>query len=200
MYSDNVIPELPKTAHNYNQDSPATAWLTSERPATLYLFQKHLLSYVHEYNVSRNKITFVKVTFCMFFYNLFLLTIFDISLRSITWMKLHSPVSFTTMFLKRTENGRSCVRCAFPHWPACLFTSALLGIKFSDEDSTCTYTLYTHTVHSICSPVCRAFSLGNYDYGWVFLIFFSICMRRVEVSFFLRSSSPQEKRWYHDYS
>ena len=39
----------------------------------LYLFRKYLLCWEHEYIVSHNKIHPVKVTFCVLFYNLFLL-------------------------------------------------------------------------------------------------------------------------------
>jgi hypothetical protein len=35
MYSDNLIPELPDTAHRYNQDGLVTAWLTSEWPGNI---------------------------------------------------------------------------------------------------------------------------------------------------------------------
>jgi hypothetical protein len=51
--------------------------------ATLRLFQKHLLCWKHEYIVSRNKIDTVKDTFCVSFYNWFLLKNFDTSIRSI---------------------------------------------------------------------------------------------------------------------
>ena len=54
---------------------------------------------------SRSKITYVKVEFCVFFYVLFMLKLFDIRARSIAEKKLQSPASFTTVFLKRTENG-----------------------------------------------------------------------------------------------
>ena len=100
MFTDDFIPELPNTAHS--RDGPATAWLTSEWPVTLYLFQKHLHSYEHEYIVSGNKITSIRVTFCVFFYNLFLLKVVDTPVRSIVYKKLHSPASFTIMYLKRT--------------------------------------------------------------------------------------------------
>jgi hypothetical protein len=46
------------------------------------------------------KITSVKVIFPTFFYNLYLLKIFDTPLHSIAWKKLHSPASFSIMFLK----------------------------------------------------------------------------------------------------
>ena len=59
------------TAHSCSRNGPATAWLTSERSAKLYLFQKYLLCLEHEYIVSRNNITSVIVTFCVF-YNLFI--------------------------------------------------------------------------------------------------------------------------------
>ena len=32
MYSGKVIAEILNTAHSCSRDSPATAWLTSERP------------------------------------------------------------------------------------------------------------------------------------------------------------------------
>lgn len=35
MYSDDLIPELPKTAHSCRRDGPATAWLPSERPGNV---------------------------------------------------------------------------------------------------------------------------------------------------------------------
>jgi hypothetical protein len=41
-----------------------------------------------------------------------MLKISDTPLRSIAWKKLQSPASFTTVFLERTENGWSCMRCA----------------------------------------------------------------------------------------
>jgi hypothetical protein len=47
---------------------------------TLYLFQKHLLCWEYKYIVHRNKINHVKVTFCVFSYNLFLLKVVDTSL------------------------------------------------------------------------------------------------------------------------
>jgi hypothetical protein len=50
--------------------------------ATLYLFPKHILCQEHEYIVSRNKTASVKVTFCVFVYNLFLLKILYPPLRS----------------------------------------------------------------------------------------------------------------------
>jgi hypothetical protein len=43
------IPELPDAAHGCTRDGSATAWLMSERPATLYLFQEHLLCCEQEY-------------------------------------------------------------------------------------------------------------------------------------------------------
>ena len=101
MYSANLISELPNNGHSCSRDGAATAWLTSERPATLYLFQKYLLCWEHECIVSRNKIDPVKVAFCVFFYNLFLLKISDTPLRSTAQEKLHSIASFTTVFLKR---------------------------------------------------------------------------------------------------
>jgi hypothetical protein len=112
MYSDNWIPEILNTTHSCSRDSPATVWLTSERPETLYLFQKYILCWDHEYIVSRNKITAVKVTFCVFSYNLLLLKVFDTPLHSIAYKKLHSPASFMIMFLKRNENSWSCASSA----------------------------------------------------------------------------------------
>jgi hypothetical protein len=61
MYSDNRIPQIPRTA---------TAVVGTVRPLlgssrngqiTLYHFQKYLLFWEHEYIVSRNKITYVKM-------------------------------------------------------------------------------------------------------------------------------------------
>ena len=46
----------------------------------------------------------------VFFYNIFLLKISDTPLRS----SLHSPASFTMMFLKPTENSCSSARFASP--------------------------------------------------------------------------------------
>jgi hypothetical protein len=40
MYSDNKIPELPKTPHSCSQDDPATAWLTLEWPENAIPVQK----------------------------------------------------------------------------------------------------------------------------------------------------------------
>jgi hypothetical protein len=50
---------------------------------TLWLFQKYLLRWEHEFIFQSNKITPVKVTFCAFFHNLFRLKIADTPLRSI---------------------------------------------------------------------------------------------------------------------
>ena len=52
----------------------------------------------HEYIVSRNKITSVKATICVFFYTSFLL-IFDTALRPTASKKLHSLANFTTTFI-----------------------------------------------------------------------------------------------------
>ena len=77
MYSNNLIPELPNTAHSCSRHGPAIAWITSERFEILNLFQKHLQCWKHECIISRNKIDPVEITFCVFFYNLFPLKIFD---------------------------------------------------------------------------------------------------------------------------
>jgi hypothetical protein len=105
MYSDNLIPELPNTGHSCSRD--AVAMLVSHwySQVMLYPFQKYLCCWEHEYVVSHNKITSVEVTFCMLFYNLFLLKSFDTPLCSSAHKKLHRRASFMTMFLKRTGNG-----------------------------------------------------------------------------------------------
>jgi hypothetical protein len=81
MYADNYI-------HTYMH----TAVVGTVRPLhgsrrnsheTLFLFQKHLLCWEHEYIVFRNKINAVKVTLCMLVYNLFLLKAVDTPLRPI---------------------------------------------------------------------------------------------------------------------
>ena len=113
--SADVFTQLANSSH--------TAVVRTTRPllgshrngqTTLYLFQKYLLSLEHEYIVSSNKIDPVEVTFCVFFYNLFLLKIFGTLLRSIPYKKLHSAASFTIMFLRRTEKGWSCCAMCFP--------------------------------------------------------------------------------------
>jgi hypothetical protein len=71
------------TAHRCSQHGPATAWITSDWPEMFYLFQKCLFSWEHEYIFSRNKITSVKVTFCVSFYNLSLLKSVGTPLRAI---------------------------------------------------------------------------------------------------------------------
>jgi hypothetical protein len=78
-----------------SRDGAATAGLTSERPETLYLFQKHLLCWKHEYIVSRNKIILVRVTFCVFFYNLFLLNNFCHSTPLHCWKQTARSCQFS---------------------------------------------------------------------------------------------------------
>ena len=84
-----------------------------------------------------------KLHFVYSFYHLFPLKVFDIKLCSIAQKELHSLASFTTVFLKRTVKGWSCVLCASPR-PACLFTPALRRSSYlmrTIEVPTCTNTL-----------------------------------------------------------
>ena len=99
MYPDNLILELTNTAHSCSQYDPATAWPTAERPDNVIPVPKisTLGAWVDLH--SRNKITSVKVTFYVFFYNLFPLKIIYTSFRSFAWKKRYSPASFTTVFL-----------------------------------------------------------------------------------------------------
>jgi hypothetical protein len=66
----NLIPELLNSAHNFIRDGPATAVLTSERPGNVIPVPK-ISTHEYECIVSRNRITSIKVTFCVLLYNLF---------------------------------------------------------------------------------------------------------------------------------
>jgi hypothetical protein len=102
--------------------------------AALYVFQKYLLCWEHAYNVSCIQTT--SVTFCLFFYNLFMLKVFDIP----RFLKRNCTV--LRVLQQFFWNGQEAVGapCAvLPSWPACLFIPPplpmLSGIKLSGEDS-----------------------------------------------------------------
>lgn len=75
MCSDKLICYLFNTAHSCSQRSPATVWLASERPITLYLFQKYVLCWEYKYLVYSNEIASVEVKFYVFYYSFILLKI-----------------------------------------------------------------------------------------------------------------------------
>jgi hypothetical protein len=103
------------------------------------LFQIYLLCLEHEHIVSRSKITSVKVTFCEFFYNLFVLTTVDTPLRSVA----QSCQFYDNVFEK--DRKRLELRALWPPpspEQACLFTPALLGIKLCEENNTCRHNLF----------------------------------------------------------
>jgi hypothetical protein len=101
---------------------------------TLYMFQKYLLCWEREYIVSRNKIDPVKVTFCVFFYNLSLLKNFLHSTSFLCLKATARPCGFYECFWNGQETvGAACA--VLPPWPACLFTPAISKIKLSNEDN-----------------------------------------------------------------
>jgi hypothetical protein len=83
MYSDNLIPELPNTAHSCSQDGLATAWLLSERPQSVIPVPK--ISTLLGAAV-RHSTQFLTLHFA-----------------PLLKRKVHSPESFMTVFLKWTE-------------------------------------------------------------------------------------------------
>jgi hypothetical protein len=57
IYSDNLIPKLPNTAHSCSRHGQAM----------LYLFQKHPFCWEYEYIVYHKEITYAKVKFYVFY-------------------------------------------------------------------------------------------------------------------------------------
>jgi hypothetical protein len=127
MYSDNLIPELPNTAHSCSSgDGSATAWLTSERPATLYLSQKYLFCSEHEYMVSRNKIDTAAVRFCV------ILQFISVKFwHSTSLTLLERNCTVLLVLRRRFWKGRKKAGAA-----ACRFTPAPSRIKLCDEGNT----------------------------------------------------------------
>ena len=93
------------------------------RQATLHLFQKYLLCWQHEYIVSRNKITCVKVTFCVFFYNWFLLKLLTLHFAPLLKINCTVLLGLLQCFLNALETAGAA--CAVLHsWPTSLFNGS----------------------------------------------------------------------------
>ena len=63
--SDNLIPELPNTAHSCGQQGPVTAWFGSARPDNVIPVPKTSTSWEQEYIVYRNGTASVMAKFCV---------------------------------------------------------------------------------------------------------------------------------------
>jgi hypothetical protein len=131
-YSDNLIPEVPKTAHSCSRHGPAAASLTSARPGdVIRVPETSTLFGVGLYCLSSSQRSITLLIVSLFVMNYF---VRNLTVQVDPVFKRHYRVMrLVTQCFWNGEGRVGPAYAVLPPWPACLFTPALLAIRLSEE-------------------------------------------------------------------